>query len=428
MSAVSTASERSLVSILIVDAVDSTGRIAGLDPDVAEHIADATLDLIRRPIEQMGGILVTFSGDGGVAMFGWPGALEDHADRACEAAWNIQAAAEKRRQKTPRAEAPIHLRCGIHSGLVGLRELSLDATRSLDLIGGTVHLAAHLERLAEPDTITVSSDTLALCQSIIQTQPIGQTDALAKINATAHRLTGRPRRRTGAEIFDRFRNALVGREEPLGALQSALPGAGTGAAIAIVGEPGIGKSHLLATALQSARGADQSLLIAPIVANQRNIGTPFSTARAILNRLTDLDAGASTGELHERLGEITGIATAHPELLDYLEENAAGFDTTLDSKIKYRLMQGFVGAANLLTLRHPTCWPSKICTWSIPNLSFSCANWPRRPARGRFRSLSPQGPKPPGNAKRLRTKSSSCSRLGAARSSRWPRGWTLNNR
>ena len=82
--------EHSLVTILAVDTVGSTDHIAGLDPDDAEIFLDKVMAFVSARIEAAGGVLASFHGDGGLAIFGWPNSLEDHADCACEAAWAIQ--------------------------------------------------------------------------------------------------------------------------------------------------------------------------------------------------------------------------------------------------------------------------------------------------------------------------------------------------
>ena len=82
--------ERSIVSVLVVDTVNSTGHIAGEDPDDAQELLDRIYHHLNGAVTRADGLLVNFSGDGGVALFGWPSSLEDHADRACEAAWLIQ--------------------------------------------------------------------------------------------------------------------------------------------------------------------------------------------------------------------------------------------------------------------------------------------------------------------------------------------------
>ncbi|MGO4840808.1 hypothetical protein AB4144_52010, partial [Rhizobiaceae sp. 2RAB30] len=71
--------ERSIVTVLVADTVDSTEHLAGADPDEAERFLDPIIRHVGGAVRQAGGMLVSFSGDGGVAVFGWPGSQEDHA-------------------------------------------------------------------------------------------------------------------------------------------------------------------------------------------------------------------------------------------------------------------------------------------------------------------------------------------------------------
>ncbi len=82
--------ERNIITVLAVDMVGSTRHIAACDPDEAHAFLDHWLDHIRNSVERAGGQIVHYAGDGGIAIFGWPSAYEDHADRAFIAAWDIQ--------------------------------------------------------------------------------------------------------------------------------------------------------------------------------------------------------------------------------------------------------------------------------------------------------------------------------------------------
>lgn len=82
--------DRNIITVLAVDMVGSTRHIAACDPDEAQAFLDQWLDHIRNSVERLGGQIVHYAGDGGIAIFGWPTAYEDHADRACIAAWDIQ--------------------------------------------------------------------------------------------------------------------------------------------------------------------------------------------------------------------------------------------------------------------------------------------------------------------------------------------------
>src|ERR1700748_1589513 len=105
--------ERNIITVLAVDMVDSTRHVAACDPDEAQAFLDQWLDHIRNSVERVGGQIVHYAGDGGIAIFGWPSAYEDHADRACIAAWDIQSHGAA----TGPGGDPVTFRRGGHCGL-----------------------------------------------------------------------------------------------------------------------------------------------------------------------------------------------------------------------------------------------------------------------------------------------------------------------
>src|SRR5882724_2794271 len=74
------------VSVLFADIVGSTAMIAGSDPDDAQALLDSVVKTMREAVHQFGGVVTRVAGDGIVALFGAPVAVEDHACRACWAA------------------------------------------------------------------------------------------------------------------------------------------------------------------------------------------------------------------------------------------------------------------------------------------------------------------------------------------------------
>src|ERR1700744_783567 len=134
--------ERSIVTVLVVDTVDSTGHVAAVDPDEGQELLDDIFARLDSTVKGCGGMFVSYNGDGGIAVFGWPNSLEDHADRACEAAWLIQNPISALPMKD-RLGRPVRFRVGVHSGLLGLRRISLDTGDRLDTVGATVYIAAN---------------------------------------------------------------------------------------------------------------------------------------------------------------------------------------------------------------------------------------------------------------------------------------------
>jgi class 3 adenylate cyclase/tetratricopeptide (TPR) repeat protein len=292
-------SERSIVTVLVVDTVDSTGHVAGVDPDEAQELLDRIFAHLNRAVAGAGGLFVSYSGDGGLAVFGWPRSLEDHADRACEAAWQIQQAAASTKPLRNSDGRQVHFRIGIHSGLVSLRWLKLDARTGIDTVGGAVHLAAALQKIAPPDRILLSSKTLELCKSELKLAPHEAPPTLKKVHAQAYQLCAQPIRPTGKDAFRKYQHPFVGRAAEREALRSALRGAENCTA-AIIGEPGIGKSRLAGAAIDDVLPTGVSVLA--FNGDSQKRATPYSAMRSLILETLSLGEAASDAEIVNSLG------------------------------------------------------------------------------------------------------------------------------
>src|SRR5215469_3425343 len=172
-----TTADRNIITVLAVDMVGSTRHIAACDPDEAQAFLDQWLDHIRSSVERLGGQIVHYAGDGGIAIFGWPTAFEDHADRACIAAWDIQAHSES---TGPRGH-PVNFRVGVHSGLVGLRRGGRNAIYRFDVAGATVHVAAKLQQEGAPGEVRLTAETAGLCRSPLELTLCDSSDRVVEV-------------------------------------------------------------------------------------------------------------------------------------------------------------------------------------------------------------------------------------------------------
>lgn len=296
MNNIAASPERSLVTVLVVDTVGSTAHIADCDPDDAQHFLDLIFEQILKAVNAAGGHLVSYAGDGGVAVFGWPDSQEDHAEKACMAAWHIMNASSAPIEGPD--GRPVRYRIGIHSGLVGLRRIDYGGGNRLDTVGGTVHLASALQKSAPHNGIVISSHSLDLCRNRPGVEKFRKIPVLGKVGAEAYLMTGYPK--DEAEP-DQFAVPLVGRKEELALLEQSLPAAASPfAAVAVVGEPGIGKSRLLSEAVRRASDRDVNILRFHGASNKKT--TPFALMQSLL---ADAIRGAGTNirELSLRLAD-----------------------------------------------------------------------------------------------------------------------------
>ena len=307
--------ERSIVTVLAVDTVNSTGHIAGDDPDDAQELLDRIFDHLDGTIRRAGGLMVNYSGDGGIAVFGWPTSMEDHADRACETAWLIQHPSGDSERIRDVLNRPIRFRVGIHSGLVGLRRMDMQAGSRLDPVGGTVHIAAALQKIAPPDSIFLSSKTVELCRSALELTPLEDVKILKQINASAYSLSGPPRAPAIGDSGSRnYRTPLVGRQSERESVRQVMARQGPGCrAIAVIGEPGIGKSRLAAAAIQDAQQSGMLVLISRGDSKRRT--TPYSAVRSLILAASSLSEAATDDDV------IGGLAAAG---IEHLEDGPLG--------------------------------------------------------------------------------------------------------
>lgn len=302
-------SERRVVTVLAVDIAQSTRHIAEAEPEDAQAFFDRCFDYLRRAIERTGGRLASYEGDGGVAIFGWPRASEDHAERALVAAWDIQhgegeTAPDGRRTR---------FRVGVHSGLAAVREFTRGDRSRFNAVGVTVHLAAKLQQLAQPGEVLASEQTVRLCRTAPPATPVGASRSLFDLSLAAYRLDGAPERPSESEFLTRYRAPILGRDAELATLRRLGPSSRRAAIVALIGEPGIGKSRLAAAALQEAHAAGAE--VAVFFGDAQKRSTPFAAPRAVIRQilarrsdgvpLSDLIAQAASGrEEAEALGAL----------------------------------------------------------------------------------------------------------------------------
>ena len=241
--------ERKLVTVLFADLKGSMELFAGRDPEEARRILDPVLDHMMEAVHRFEGTVNHVLGDGIVALFGAPLAHEDHAIRACYAALRMQDSVKRYADGVRRIEGiPIQIRVGLNSGEVVVRSIGNDLRMDYTVVGQTTNVAARMEQMAMPGTIVISADTLTLAEGYIQVKPLGPLTVKGlELPLEAFEVTGAGTVRSRMEAAAaRGLTRFVGREAELQTLNRALDKAraGHGQVVALVGEPGVGKSRL----------------------------------------------------------------------------------------------------------------------------------------------------------------------------------------
>jgi len=241
--------ERKQVTVLFTDLKGSMELLADRDPEEARKLLDPVLERMMEAVHRYEGTVNQVMGDGIMALFGAPLAHEDHAVRACYAALRMQESVKRYAEDVRRAEGiPIQIRVGLNSGEVVVRSIGSDLRMDYTAVGQTTHMAARMEQMATPGSILIPQETLNLAEGYVVVKPLGPM-AVKGLEAPieAYEVTGAATVRSrlhaaAARGLTRF----VGRDSELEQLRQALERARAahGQVVAVVGEPGVGKSRL----------------------------------------------------------------------------------------------------------------------------------------------------------------------------------------
>jgi class 3 adenylate cyclase len=242
--------ERKQVTVLFADLKGSMELLADRDPEEARKLLDPVLERMMEAVHRYEGTVNQVMGDGIMALFGAPLAHEDHAVRACYAALRMQESVAQYAEGVFRSHGvPLQIRVGLNSGEVVVRAIGSDLHMDYTAVGQTTHLAARMEQMATPGTILLASATLRLAEGYVQVAARGPVAVKGLADpADVYALTGASALRSrlhasAARGFTRF----VGRDAEIEQIRRALALAhdGHGQLVAVVGEPGVGKSRLV---------------------------------------------------------------------------------------------------------------------------------------------------------------------------------------
>src|SRR5262245_28131924 len=242
--------ERKTVTMLFADIKGSMDLMEDLDPEEARAIVDPALKLMMEAVQRYGGYVAQSTGDGIFALFGAPLAYEDHPQRALYAALRMQ---EELKNYSDRIRAegrlPIQARVGVNTGEVVMRSIRTGEGRTeYAPVGHSTGIAARMQALAPVGSIAATEQVRKLCEGYFLFKSLGPTKVKGVSEPiNVYEVAGlgplRPRlQRAGERGYTTF----VGRSQEMEAMKHAaeLAKTGHGQIVAVVAEPGIGKSRL----------------------------------------------------------------------------------------------------------------------------------------------------------------------------------------
>jgi class 3 adenylate cyclase/predicted ATPase len=246
-----TVSRRQL-TVMFCDLIGSTALSARLDPEDMREIVGAYHRRCADLINQAGGFVAKYMGDGVLAYFGYPLAHEHDAEQAVRAGLAVVDAVPKLKTE---AGIPLQVRVGIATGLVVVGDLlGSGEAQERGVVGETPNLAARLQGIAQPNTVILADATQRLLGNLFELEDLGARDI--KGIAGTVRAWAALRASSVESRFDALHTtsltALVGRDEEVELLLRRWSSAkkGQGHVVLLSGEAGIGKSRLTAALLE----------------------------------------------------------------------------------------------------------------------------------------------------------------------------------
>jgi adenylate cyclase len=313
------------VTVLFADVVHSMDIAAALGAERLREVMGELFSHSSAIVLRYGGTVDKFTGDGIMAVFGAPIALEDHALRACRAALDIQKDVQILDQEVEdRDHVTLQLRIGLNSGGAITGEIG-SAPLSYTAVGEQVGMAQRMESVAPPGGVMVSESTARLVEN---SAVLGDPE-LVHIKGGLNPI---PARRLLAISTDRRTGRLeptfIGREWEMEALSGLLDRAmnGHGSVVGVVGAPGIGKSRI--TREITSRAANLGFDVFTTYCESHTTDVPFHAAAGLLRAATgstDMDPESARSLVRARyadsgeedlllLEDLLGIADPATEL------------------------------------------------------------------------------------------------------------------
>jgi class 3 adenylate cyclase len=347
VSAASKPAEYKQVTVLFADVVHSMEIAAAVGAERLREIMAELAERCATVVQRYGSAVAQFTGDGIMAVFGAPVALEDHAVRACLAALGVQEEAKRLAVEVGQRDGVnLRLRVGLNSGEVTAGGFG-SGQFGYAAVGEQVGMAQRMESAAPAGGVMLSASTARLVEGAAT---LGESELVeikgAKEPVPARRLLGMGDERgtTG-----RAESHLVGRQWEMAAVESLLDRAthGHGAVVGIVGSPGIGKSRLVREV--SAMAATRGVEVFTTFCESHTIQVPFHAVARLLRAITGikgLDPQAARARIRAQ------FAVAEPEDLVLFDDLLGVADPEvalpkIDPDARRRRLTALVNAASL---------------------------------------------------------------------------------
>jgi class 3 adenylate cyclase len=307
-----------------------------LGPEEAYNIMDQVYEILIHKVHDYEGTVNEMTGDGIMALFGAPIALEDAPQRAIRSAYAIHREMARFSDKLKQEREgipPLKMRVGIHTGPVVVGTLGNDLRVEFKAVGDTVNLASRMEGLAEPGSTYVTEETFKLTEGLFRFEALGEREIKGKEETVkTYRVIAPSTRRSRFDVSaDRGLTQFVGRGRELELLLDSMERVkgGRGQAVSLVAEAGVGKSRLLYEFRKAVSSEDVTFLEGRCLSYSR--GVPFYPIIDTLKANFDIREDDRDLEIREKVKKGIKIVKADekstlPYLLELFSVKDSGMD------------------------------------------------------------------------------------------------------
>lgn len=243
-------SERRPITVLFADIAGSTSIAERLDPEDWTALVGEAFKCMNSTIEHYGGTIARLMGDGVLAFFGAPVAHEDDPERAVRCGLEMVRSIDTlyAEQRVPEARG-LQVRVGINTGPVVVGVVGTDTANEYTAMGDAVNVAARMQAAARPGSVLVTSLTQRFVSPLVEAVDVGMLELKGKSETVhAYEITGLKAGAVRTRGLLGVRAPMIGRDAQLARLEELFEvvRAGQGRVACVTGDPGIGKSRLLA--------------------------------------------------------------------------------------------------------------------------------------------------------------------------------------
>jgi class 3 adenylate cyclase/tetratricopeptide (TPR) repeat protein len=328
--------ERKQVTVMFCDMEGFTPLSELLGIEEVYAIIDRVYEILIHKVHDYEGTVNEMTGDGIMALFGAPVALEDAPQRAIRSSLAIHREMAKfsdRLRQEKKGIPPVKMRIGIHTGPVVVGTVGNDLRVEFKAVGDTVNLASRVEGLAQPGTSYITEATFKLTEGLFRFEGLGRRVIKGKEEpVNVYRAIAPSTMRTRFDVSaERGLTPFAGRERELELLLDGLQRskAGRGQAFSIISEAGVGKSRLLYEFRKAVASEDVTFLEGRCLSYSRAVA--YHPVIDILKANFDIHEGDGDFEIREKIKrDLKTLGADEISTLPYLLELLAVKNSGID--------------------------------------------------------------------------------------------------